>query len=111
MDNDKTYGKGKVCTEKTSSVESKAEDRTHVATPEATAPETTETEKLEAPAAEAATVAAKPTTAEVAAPTASEQCISGSTNTAAAPNVPATAEHIHATSATKWIPATVVGTT
>ena len=111
MYNYKADGKGNIFTEQTSGVESTAADRNHVATPAATAPSTTETEKLAAPAAEAATVAAKPKTAAVAAPTASKQCISGSTNTAAAPNVPAAAEHIHATAATKWIPATAVGTT
>ena len=111
MDNDKTDGEGKVCTGQTSGVESTAADRTQVATPAATAPATTETEKLVAPAAETETVVNTPTTAAVAAPVASENFISGSTNTAAAPNVPSTAEHIHATTATKWIPATAVGTT
>ena len=52
-----------------------------------------------------------PTTAAVAALRASEQCLSGITNTAAETTVPAAAEHIHATADTKWIPATAVGTT
>ena len=111
MDNDKADGEGKICTGQTSGVESASEDRNHVANPAETAPATTYTAKLAAPAAEATTVAAKPTTAAVTAPTASEQCISGSTNTTAAPTVPISAEHIHATSATKWIPATAMGTT
>ena len=66
---------------------------------------------LAANVAASAAGADKPTIAAVAAPTESETFISGSTNTAAEPNIPAAAEHIHATVATKWIPATAVGTT
>ena len=66
---------------------------------------------MAAPASEAATVATTLTAAAVAAPTASEQCISGSTNTAAATIVPAAGEHMQTTAATKWIPATAVQTT
>ena len=81
-------------------------------TPAATAPATTDTTTLAAPASEAATVETTlTTTAAVAAPTASKQCISGSTNNEAALNVPASAEHIHATTVTKWILAIAVGTT
>ena len=111
MDDDKTDGEGQVCTGQTSGVQSTAADRNHVATPVATAPETTETAKMAAPASEAATVTTTPTTAAVAPPTASKQCISGSTNTAAATSVLAAAEHIHATAATKWIPAASVVST
>ena len=111
MYNEKTDGERQVCNGKTSGVESTAEDRTHVATPEATASATKETASMESPASKAETVANTPTTAAVAAPTASEQCISGSTNTAAATIVPAVGEHMQTTAATKWIPATAVQTT
>ena len=63
------------------------------------------------PASEAETVVITPTTAAVAALRASEQCLSGITNTAAETTVPAAAEHIHETAATKWILAISVGTT
>ena len=101
MDNDKTDGEGQVFTGQTSGVEITAADRTHVATPSATAPETTETATMTAPASEAATVETTPTTAAVEAHTVSEQCILCNPNTTAAPNVPSAAEHIHATAATK----------
>ena len=84
MDNDKTDGEGQVCAGKTSGVEGAAADRAdNMATPTATAPSNT--------------VATE--TATMAAPTAGEQCISGGTTTSAATKVPATAGHIHATSA------------
>ena len=111
MDNDKIDGEGQVCTGQKSGVGSTAADRTHVATPAVTAPETTETATVAAPASEASSVASTPKTAAVAAPTASEQCISGSTNTAASSTVPDAVEHIHATASKKWIPATAMGTT
>ena len=111
MDNEKADGEGNICTGQKSGVENTATDRNRVVTPAETAPATTETAKLSAPAAEAATVADKPTIAAVAAPTESENFISGSTNNAAEPNITAAAEHIHAIVATKWIPATAVGTT
>ena len=114
MDNEKTDGEGQVCTGQTSGVEITTADRNHVATPAATAPATTattETSTMAAPASEAATVATTPTTTAVAAPTASKQCIPGGTNTAAATTIPIAAEHIHATAASKWIPAAAVGTT
>ena len=72
MDNEKADGEGKIFTGQKSGVESTATYRKHVVTPEATAPETTEIAKLAAPAAEAATVEAKPTTAAVESPTASK---------------------------------------
>ena len=111
MDNNKKDGEGQVCTGQTSGVESTSEYRTHVGTPAATEPATTETATMAAPPSEAATVATTPAASAVAAPTAREQCISGSTNTTAATTVAAAAEHIHATADTKWIPATAVETT
>ena len=92
-------------------LENTAAYRTHVATPAATAPATTDTSTMVAPATEAAKVATTSTTSLVASPTAIKQCISGSTNTAAATIVTSAEEHIHETAAKKWIPATAVGTT
>ena len=111
MDDEKKDGEGQVFTGQTSSVKSTVADRNHVATTAATKSATTETTTMAAPATEAATVATTPTTTSVAAPTKSEQCISGGTNTAEATTIPIAAEHIHATAATKWIPASAVETT
>ena len=51
------------------------------------------------------------TTTAVAAPTEGKQCISGGTATSEATTVLATSGHIHASVATKWIPAAAVWTT
>ena len=101
MDNYKTDREGQVCTGQTSGLESTAADITHVANPAATALANTETATVATPESEAASVATTLTTASVASPKASTQCISGSTKAAAAPTVPAAATHIHATADTK----------
>ena len=114
MDNDKTDGEGQVCTGQTSGVEGTTADRNHGDTPEAKATATTattETSTMSALASKVETVETTPTTAAVEAPTASEQCIPGGTNTSEATTVPISVEHIHATATSKWIPTVVVGTT
>ena len=114
MNNEKKYREGQVCTGQTSGVEITTAHMNHVATPAATAPattENTETSTMAAPSSEAATVVTAPTTTAVAFPTSSEQCIPGGTNTTAATTVPNEADHIHATAASKRIPAAAVGTT
>ena len=115
MDNDRKDGEGQISAGKTSGVEGVASDRAvNVETPTATAPETTvatETATMAAPARESATMATTSTTTAVADPKAGEQCISGGTTISGATTVPATSDHIHASAATKWIPAAAVGTT